>query len=144
MNSGMQTKLIKHFIDSAAGLLAAWTTAFILANMSTLRLTQPHDPILAIPMDVISWVSGLTATTVICVCILVRQTRFRLATIFWFSSTLTIYRFGLPWIGVANPNGYIGPLAQTFDLSNVSTNILLNALFLYLAAMSAIMLKVSR
>lgn len=141
MNNGMPSKLIKHFIDSAAGLLAAFTTALFLANIANSRVTQPHDPLFAIPMDSFFWFLALAATAVIFVCVLMRNLSLKLAGIFGFASTLIIYRLGLLSIGAHNANGYADPLAFTFNLSNVSTNCILNVLFLYLFLLSATLLN---
>jgi hypothetical protein len=136
----MQSKLTLYFTDSAAALLTAFATVLFLSNVASAKLVQPHDPLFAIPMDVFFWILGLGGMAVILVCIFMRQSQFKLAIVLWFASDLIVYRLGLHWQGMYNMRGYIGTLAQTFNLSNGITNNLLNFLFLYLFIGSAALL----
>ena len=136
----MQSKLTLYFTDSAAALLAAFTTALFLCNFASIKLVQPHDPLFVIPMDVFFWILGRVAMAVVLACIFMRQPCLKLALILWFATNLIIYRFGLQWQGVHNLRGYVGSLAYPFNLSNGAANCLLSLLFLYLFIVSAALL----
>jgi glucan phosphoethanolaminetransferase (alkaline phosphatase superfamily) len=133
----MHTKLIRPFTDSAAALLAAFVTVLVIGNVASAKLVQPQDPLLAISMRTLFWILGAVAMAVVLVAIFMRQPRFKLALILWFTTNLIVYRMGLQWQGVHNIRGYVGSLAHTFELSTSFTNSLLNLLFLYLFAGSA-------
>ena len=128
----MQSKLTLYFTNSVAALLAAFTTALFLCNFASAKLVQPHDPLFAIQLNAFFWILGLGAMAVMFACIFMRQSSLKLALILWFATNLIIYRLGLQWQRVHNIHGYVGTLAQTFNLSNNVANSLLHFLFLYL------------
>ncbi|MGO8931109.1 MAG: hypothetical protein ACLQU3_29995 [Limisphaerales bacterium] len=136
----MQSRLALYFTYSAAALLAAFSTALFLGNIAASRLVQPHDPLLGIGTNTLSWILGIGATAVLLACIYMREPRFKLALLLWFAAIAVIYRVGLQWQGVHNLGGYTGSLAHAFDLSNRFANSLLNLLLLYLFAGSAALL----
>jgi hypothetical protein len=136
----MQFKLTKYFLASAGALLAGLTTALFLSNLATVELTEPHDPLIIIPLNSCFWLLGFLAIGVTAGCVFMRQTRFKLALILWFTINVITYRFGLQLKGLHEMEGYTYSLAVTFGLSNKVTNGLLICLFLYLFVGSAAML----
>jgi predicted RNA-binding Zn-ribbon protein involved in translation (DUF1610 family) len=136
----MAHKLTHYFTNSVAALLTAFAAALFLSNLASAKLTQPRDPLFAIPMDLFFGFLGLGALVVGIACIFVRQLRFKLALVLWFATNLFVYWFGLQWQGVPNSHGYFGSLAHTFNLSIGFANILFNLLFLYLLIGSAVLL----
>ena len=133
----MQSKLTLYFTDSVAALLTAFATSLFLCNFASTKLVRPHDPLFGIPMDVFFWILGLGAMAVMLACLFMRQSQFKLVIILWFATNLIVFRLGLQWQGMHNTRGYIGSLAQTFNLSSGVTSGLLNILFLYLFIGSA-------
>ena len=136
----MPTKLTNFFITSAATFLAAFATVLFVSNLTGARLTQPHDPLLIIPIDIFFWIVGSVAMAFVLACTLIEQPRFLLTIILWFVVNLIIYRLGLQWLGIHNPRGYFDGLARAFSLSDISANILSSLLFLYLFIGSAALL----
>src|SRR5437899_546318 len=113
----MRSQIIRNFTDSAAALLAAFTTALFICNIASAKLAQPHDPLFAISMDTFFWILGVGAIAVVLGCIYIRRPRFKLSLILWFATNLVIYRLGLQWQGVHNIRGYVSTLAGAFNLS---------------------------
>ena len=136
----MRSKLAHYFTNSVAVLLGAFTLALFLSNIANIRLTQPHDPLFMLPMDICFWLLGLAAIAVTLASVLVSQPRLKLAIILWFATNLIIYRLGLQWQGVHSAHGYVGTLSRTFNLPNGVTSDLLAILFLYLFTGSAVLL----
>ena len=136
----MQSKLNNYFTDSVAALLAAFTTALLISNFTAAKLAPPHDPLLALPMDIFFWILGSFAMAVVFACIFIRQSRLKLAIILWFALNLIIYRLDWQWQGIHNPRGYFDSLARAFNLSDSSANILSSLVFLYLFTVSACLL----
>ena len=77
----MQSRFIRYFTDSAAALLAAFSTALFICNFASAKLAQPHDPLFALSMDTFFWISGAGAMAIMLVCIFLQQLRFKLALI---------------------------------------------------------------
>lgn len=133
-------QVIRYFTDSAAGLLAAFTAALFIGNISSAKLTQPHDPVFAIPMDTIFWLLGACSIAMMLACIYMRQRHFKLALLLWFATNVVIYGLGLQRQHAHNTRGYVSTLAHTFNLSSNVTAGLLTFLFLYLLTVSAALL----
>jgi hypothetical protein len=133
-------KLANYFTNSAVALLAAFATGLFLCNIADAQLNQAHDPLLAVPMNIFFWILGLGAMAVAVACIIIRQPRFKLGLVLWFSANVVIYRLGLQWQGVHDARGYLGSFAHTFNISSGVASILFSLLFLYLFTGSAALL----
>jgi hypothetical protein len=140
LHTGVQSKLIYYFIDSATALLAAFAAALFLCNIAHAKLVAPHEPLFALRTSTLFWILGMEAMAVALACVYIRPCRFKLGVVLWFAATLGIYRLGLQWQGVHNLCGYTASLADTFGLSSGFAICLFNLLFSYLFTGSAALL----
>jgi hypothetical protein len=136
----MQAKLNRCFIDFAAALLTAMAVAFILSNLASGTLVQPHDPVFMISMRTLFWILGALGLAVAAVCIFAGNPRLKLALVLWFALNLVVYERGLQSSGTHGARGYLGTLAATFSLSTSTADMVLKALFLYLLIGSSALL----
>jgi hypothetical protein len=135
----MRAQLTRCFTDSAAALLAALATALSLGNRAGASTASPHEPIFALPLDVLFWISDAVTLVVLLGVLFLRRPGWKLVLIFWFAANLGSYRLAWQVYG-AHPGGYLGALAHAFHLSIGGTNTLLNGVFLYLLTGSAALL----
>jgi hypothetical protein len=131
---------MRYFGDSAAALLAAVAAAFLLCNLATGALVQPHDALLTISTRTLIWILAAGAFALAMVCIFAGNSRFKLALVLWFSLNLVVYELGLYWTEAHGAIGYLGGLAGTFGLSASAADGILRAVFLYLLTGSATLL----
>jgi DNA-directed RNA polymerase subunit RPC12/RpoP len=122
-----------YFVNSAMALLTAFATALFLGNVANAELTQPYDPLFAVPINLIFWIFGAVSMAVAIALVCLPQPRFKLMVILWFAANVIVYRLEAEWQGANDLRSYLGGLAHAFNLSNGFNNRLLNLLFLYLA-----------
>jgi len=135
----MTAKLTRCFTDSAAALLAAMAMALFLGNGASASTASPRELIFMAPMTVFFEILDALTLAVLLGILILRRPGLKLALILWFAIMVAIYRLGVQWHN-GHMGGYLGPLAHTFNLSTGLTNRLLNGVFLYLLAGSALLL----
>jgi DNA-directed RNA polymerase subunit RPC12/RpoP len=140
LNTGVRSRLIHYFINSATALLAAFAAALFLSNIAHAKLVAPREPLFALQTSTLFWILGMEAMAGALACVYMRPSRFKLGVVLWFAATVVIYRLGLQWQGIHSLCGYIASLANTFGLSSGFAIILLNLLFSYLFTGSAALL----
>ena len=121
------------FTDSAGALLLALGLALLLANLSSLGLHQPHDPILGLTMDTAFWICGGLLVAFSLLCFFAKNRWLRLALILWLAVDFAVYQFGLHSMGLTHGfGGYLGSLAGAFGVTPRTAEWGLNVLFGYL------------
>ncbi len=129
----MRRNNIQIFTDSAGALMLALGLALMLANLSSLGLHQPHDPIVAVSMDTVFWVGGVLLLGFASICLFAKSRWLRLALILWLAVDFLVYQFGLRSMGIVHGfSGFLGSLAGAFGLSPKLAELALNAVFAYL------------
>ena len=135
----MRRNNIQIFTDSAGAVLLALGVAMLLANLSSLGLIQPHDPVLKVSMDTVFWVCGALFLGFAFICFFATSRWLRLALILWLAVDLAVYQFGLRSMGMVHGfSGYLGSLAGAFGLSPKLAEFALNAVFAYLSVGSCV------
>jgi len=127
----MLAKLTRCFTDSAAALLAAFATALFIGNVASAGLVPPHDPVFDLSMRLLFWILCAGAIAVVLVSISVRRPPFQLALIFCFAFDVISYALRIQWQG-HNLGGYLGGMANAFDLSAGFVNHSISLFYLYL------------
>jgi DNA-directed RNA polymerase subunit RPC12/RpoP len=121
------------FTDSAGALLLALGLALLLANLATLGLHQPHDPVLTVSMDTMFWIGGSLLVVFAFICLFAKSRWLQLALILWLAVDFVVYQLGLRAMGVAHGfSGYLGALAGAFGVSPIVAEWTLNVVFAYL------------
>ncbi len=136
----MQSKLTHYFAMSAVALLVAFASALLLCHIANANLIPPNDPLFGVSINTLFWILEGGALAVALVTIFLRQPSLKLAMILWFATNVFVYWMGMQWERIPNGSGYLGGLAQTFNLSDRFTLNLLGMLFLYLVGASAVLL----
>jgi hypothetical protein len=128
----MQTKITRHFLDSAVALFAAIAAAQIICNIATAGLTQPHDPIFQISLRQLFWIAGGLELLCVLALLTFQNARLKVAIVLWFVMNLAIYWVAMQTQGGHGVRGYLGGLAHTFGVSSAFTDATLKIIFLYL------------
>jgi DNA-directed RNA polymerase subunit RPC12/RpoP len=129
----MRRNSIQIFTDSAGALLLALGVAMLLANLSSLGLHQPHDPVLGLTMDTEFWAGGGLLVAFSLLCFFAQSRWLRLALILWLAVDFLVYQIGLRSMGLTHGfSGYLGSLAGAFGVSPWTAEWGLNVLFGYL------------
>lgn len=129
----MRQSHIRIFTDSAGALLLVLGLALLLANLSSLGLHQPHDPIMGVSMDTSFWISGGLLVGLALLCLFGQSTWLKLALMLWLGLDFFVYQFGLRSMGVIHGfGGYLTSLASAFAVPPQVVELILNAIFAYL------------
>jgi RNase P subunit RPR2 len=136
----MQSRLQFYFINSAAGLLAAMAALCLVGNLATGTLTQPHDPVLAVSMRTMLWISGAAASAGSLFCVFSKSILSKAALVGWLSLNFVIYGLGFHWAGAHDFGSYLGAIAGPFGISTDAAGVILTAVWLYLLAGSLLLL----
>lgn len=139
----MQTKLAHCFVNSAVALLAGVAVAFFIANLAATSLVQPHDPVLMVSMRTVFWIFGAAGLTVSLFCAFTSNLEMKNVLILWLSLDVVIYGFCFQWGAAHDILGYLGALAESFEISTSTVSTVLTVVFLYLLAGSSSLLILS-
>jgi DNA-directed RNA polymerase subunit RPC12/RpoP len=124
---------VQIFTDSAGALLLALGLALLLANLASLGLIQPHDPVLKVSMDTVFWIGGTLLVGFALVCLFAKSKWLRLALILWLAVDFVVYQVGLHSMGVIHGfSGYLASLSSAFGISPKLAELTLNVAFAYL------------
>jgi DNA-directed RNA polymerase subunit RPC12/RpoP len=124
---------VQIFTDSAGAALLALGLGLLLANLASLGLIQPHDPVLGLTMDTLFWAFGGSLVAFSLLCLFATNRWLRLALILWLAVDFLVYQIGLRSTGLTHGfSGYLGSLAGTFGISPRTAEWGLNVLFGYL------------
>lgn len=141
----MQSKAILRFTNSAGVLLTAAGVAMFISNGANAGFVPPHDPLFEISMPVMFWIVGSIGLGVGMVCLFGKLASVKLSLVLWFALNFCAYWLGLVWIaGPHSFDGYWGGLADSFGISPLTLNLILEMACLYLLAGSSALLAWSR
>jgi len=129
----MQRNTVHIFSAFAGGLSLALAAAFLIANISSLGLSQPPEPILKIPVGKILWIAAGVFLGAACICIMAKASWLKLSLVFWLGLNFFAYEYALRFSGIDHGlKGYLGSLSSAFGVSVNTTNLILNATFLFM------------
>jgi hypothetical protein len=129
----MKPNYIRIFTDSAGVLLLALGLTLLMANLSSLSLHQPHDPVLMVSMETIFWIAGPLLAGFALICLFGQSTWLKLALLLWLALDFLVYQVGLHSMGITHGfGGYLTSLAGAFAVSLHTSELTLNAIFAYL------------
>ena len=113
--------------------MLAVALAMFIANWASAGLTQPHDPVLMVPMQNLFWIVGIIALIVAMICLFGEQVWLKITLVLWLAVNLLAYQIGLLWKGShAGFSVYLSSLADAFGITSHTAYLILGILFLYL------------
>ena len=113
--------------------MLAVALAMFIANWASAGLTQPHDPVLMVPMQNLFWIVGAIALVVAMICLFGEQIWLKMTLILWLAVNLSAYQIGILWKGShAGFSIYLSSLANAFGMTSHMAYLVLEILFLYL------------
>lgn len=140
-----QSKVIFWFTNSAGILLTAAGVAMFVGTGANAGFLPPHDPLFEISMPAVFWIVGAIGLGVGMVCLFGKQAWVKLSLVLWFALNFCAYLLGLFWTaGPHSFDGYWCGLADSFGISPLTLNLILEMACLYLLAGSSALLAWSR
>jgi DNA-directed RNA polymerase subunit RPC12/RpoP len=129
----MQAKATRFFTNSAGTLLLAVALAMFIANWASAGLTQPHDPVLMVPMQNLFWIVGIIALVVAMICLFDKRVWLKITLVLWLAVNLFAYQIGFLLKGShAGFSVYLNSLAEAFGITSHTAYLILEIVFLYL------------
>jgi hypothetical protein len=129
----MQARATRFFTNSAGALLLAVALAMFIANWASAPLTQPHDPVLMVPMQNLFWIVGAVALVVAMVCLFGERVWLKMTLILWLVVNLLAYQIGFSLKGGHSGfSVYLNSLAEAFGISPIAAGLILQIIFVYL------------
>ena len=140
-NPGMQSKMIRLFMNSAGLLLLAVGAALIISIGADAGFVPPREPLFGISMRTVFWLVGATACSCGLVCLLSGRVWLQINMIMWLALNFLIYQCGLfGTVGSRSFEGYWDALGDTFHIAPSTLSHALTLIFGYLLTGSILLL----
>jgi hypothetical protein len=109
--------ILKWFIPSAGGVLAATGLAKMWSAFGPTKLLAVTDPITGLQFGHLMLAVGLLELVIATLCLFSKAQKLSLALIAWLATSFVVYRLGLWWMGWHKPCNCLGELTDALNLS---------------------------
>ena len=112
-----RSSLSRHFILSAAAILAITGAAKVWSAFGNSKLLAVADPIIGIQFGHLMLAVGMGEIVVALFCFFGKSQKLALGLVAWLATNFLLYRLGLWWVGYHKPCSCLGNLTDALHIS---------------------------
>jgi len=128
----MQTRQLRHFLQSAGTLLLITAFAKLASSFGNARVLDIPDPVLSISFRDMFRFVGVLELMIALVCFFGKSVTIRAMFVAWLATSFIIYRIGLLWVHYSRPCGCLGNLTDALNISPETADIAAKVVLGYL------------
>jgi hypothetical protein len=130
---GAESEIMTNVYLYSVGVILALTgAAKLISSLGSALILRMTDPILAISVRNIFWISGLLELIVATYCVFGRSVSARAIMVAWLATTFGLYRISLLWVDYRRPCICLGEITDELHIPQGVADMIMKVILVYL------------